>query len=655
MEIERFGPNEGPEEISYGDSRGINFGDIEQAPAKREGTSVSKVVGEGRDPEVARKVIEHMDWRFGHQKFQALEGREKQKSPEETEIVRYANEVTNVLLKRLGVAEFDISPENLHLIGDDIWDEDKADAFYETGAQAAAVRAKYLSKTHLLALSAHELLHFKSVNAVRAEDKGERLSVYRCGYRITTRDGKDMFRWLNEAVTEELTKQLVKTSQSGQLFRDELQQTEEAEKYSGRSKNDIRRDDNGKAFFTDDLYYARYEGMKNGQLRFSGERFVYEGERKILHTLIAKLYDRNRDQFKNEDELFERFAKGMFTGTEPIGGLIEKTFGKGTFKKLGELDNEELENFVDGLGEPATAPDGPKPEASESTPASIDPTKPDGETPDDTVQEPAPQDAPVEEEAREGEGKPVRESIGTVRQLLDSWAEEYKNAGDRKRKQELAYRIVQMNLALRASSLDARLVKICEAEPGVLGFYSPSTKEIFITLQGLRLPAKHYQGILVHESTHAGKMTGRRVSDEGLAQHHTERKTPGSLRTYTHEQEKAKDAFDNVGMDEAIEKYDFEQPTELVALYLETELDDLWEESLRRAAEAKPVAATQRDRTHLISELLYGHGDEIEKRFEDGAPRLYENLKARGFDFRKEQESILMQLYQRDIAGIELG
>ncbi len=72
----------------------------------------------------------------------------------------------------------------------------------------------------------------------------------------------------------------------------------------------------------------------------------------MLHILVGKLFERNLEQFTNQDEVFEEFAKGMMTGNIlPVGRLIERTFGKGTFRKIGELDEDiqaQIE-FVDSL------------------------------------------------------------------------------------------------------------------------------------------------------------------------------------------------------------------------------------------------------------------------------------------------------------------
>ena len=80
--------------------------------------------------------------------------------------------------------------------------------------------------------------------------------------------------------------------------------------------------------------------------------FVYSKERRILKKLIHKLFDRNSDDFENEQQLFGLFASSMITGNIlTLGKLIDSTFSKGTFRKIGELDSniDEQEAFIDAL------------------------------------------------------------------------------------------------------------------------------------------------------------------------------------------------------------------------------------------------------------------------------------------------------------------
>ena len=68
--------------------------------------------------------------------------------------------------------------------------------------------------------------------------------------------------------------------------------------------------------------------------------------------MIDKILEKNPDKFQDKEEVFEVFAKGMITGNIlPVGRLVERTFGKGTLRKIGELDQDlrAQEEFVNSL------------------------------------------------------------------------------------------------------------------------------------------------------------------------------------------------------------------------------------------------------------------------------------------------------------------
>ena len=83
----------------------------------------------------------------------------------------------------------------------------------------------------------------------------------------------------------------------------------------------------------------------------AGEGFGYRRERDILRQLIQKLFRRN-PQFKDVSEVHDLFRRGMITGDIlPVGRLIDRTFGRGTLRQIGELDSDidTQEKFVKSL------------------------------------------------------------------------------------------------------------------------------------------------------------------------------------------------------------------------------------------------------------------------------------------------------------------
>jgi hypothetical protein len=71
----------------------------------------------------------------------------------------------------------------------------------------------------------------------------------------------------------------------------------------------------------------------NGVAFFSG----YVQERERLDQLVVDLYEKNKQSFKSKEDVFRLFVDANFKGRLlPLARLIENTYGKGSFRKLGE-------------------------------------------------------------------------------------------------------------------------------------------------------------------------------------------------------------------------------------------------------------------------------------------------------------------------------
>ncbi len=236
----------------------------------------------------------------------------------------------------------------------------------------------------------------------------------------------------------------------------------------------------------------------------------------------------------------------------------------------------------------------------------------------------------------------IRES-NNVADLLDSWQQEYQQIDDKDedRKNELAYRMLRMEMALGAAKLDAKSVKIREdGDYGTLGFYLPSTGEIVITPQGLELPPAHFADVFVHESIHAGRKTGgRRIFDEGVAEMLTGKMLPHAKEGfYEAEQRRVEHTFGAEEIPRVLKLYDIDSPTNLVNRYLAVELKDRWDKELKGK---QPEAAA--DEGKFLGQAVKNMAD-IKKQFQKGVPDLFDRLKQESFNFRQAELKILRRL-----------
>ena len=306
-------------------------------------SSFDRVIGKVSDNE-KKKILKEKDEQFKDQKFEELRDMEREKTLKELKIINLANQYTNEIRKKYGLSAFNILPENIHIIKKDKWPKE-GDAFYSSMMQAIALREQSASIVFMKKV-VHEMLHFKSYNSLQITTvNNSKINEYRVGLTVSARDGNEMhFRNFNEAVTEEITKNIITKLLNDPLFAEEIKKTGEIinRRYDAKMSN-------GEDLFDKDTFYAE---MKNGSNKINAESFTKEKERKILNILIDKLFERNRESFKKREDIFEMFSKAMMTGNIiPIGKLVDRTFGVGIFRKIGELDKniQGQENFVNSL------------------------------------------------------------------------------------------------------------------------------------------------------------------------------------------------------------------------------------------------------------------------------------------------------------------
>lgn len=304
----------------------------------------------GKIPEEEKeKILREREEVFNDQIFEDLKTKEREKTPEELHIISLANNATNEVRQKYGLDDFEVPPKNIHIIKEEEWPkEEKGGAHYISMLQGIAIR-ECSSRTVFMKKALHEMVHFKSYNAMQVTTgENPKLDQYRVGLSVFTRDGKILnFTNLNEAVTEEVAKRLMATQITSPILAEEAEQTKNV---MARYPNEVTQSD--EPLYNNDTYYVETLDNEEKNPRISTERFGYFAQRKMLDTLIDKLFERNPGEFKDREEVFEVFAKGMMTGNIlPVGKLIEGTFGNGTLRKIGELDKDvkAQEEFVNAL------------------------------------------------------------------------------------------------------------------------------------------------------------------------------------------------------------------------------------------------------------------------------------------------------------------
>ncbi len=307
---------------------------------------VEKVVG--GSPEQKKDSREILKDVFEKQDLEGLDGIEVEKTSEMLEEIAVANAATAAVLEKYGINAEPIDARNIHVVRAESWPEHLSGtgAFFRFSHQCIILPdgSPKLKRFHSFV---HEMFHFKSYLSAQVLPDN-RMTEYRVGFEVCTRDGEQIqFTPINEAVTENLTYEAMHLQMTYDAFFEEVARVREVmEQHAGTKK------DTGEELFSEQTFHAEVgEQQADGTTPIFTSEFTYQVAREGLDKLIHKLYEANKASFKDPEEVGRFFIEGAFTGNIlKIGKLIDRTFGTGTFRKLGELQTEEsFLRFTEGL------------------------------------------------------------------------------------------------------------------------------------------------------------------------------------------------------------------------------------------------------------------------------------------------------------------
>jgi hypothetical protein len=76
--------------------------------------------------------------------------------------------------------------------------------------------------------------------------------------------------------------------------------------------------------------------LENGGWQSEITGYAYKKQRDRLNVLVKEIHERNPGRFSSTEEVFKVFAKAVLSGRLlELARLIDQTFGKGGFRKLG--------------------------------------------------------------------------------------------------------------------------------------------------------------------------------------------------------------------------------------------------------------------------------------------------------------------------------
>lgn len=270
---------------------------------------------------------------------------ERDKTPAEREIVNHVIASLPRFVEHYGLLPVKgISEDAVHILDrEKLAEQDRADlASWDVGGwyDVAHQRVFVMSGESALRTAervVHELLHLESATTLKADQRLEgtvptiaefrRRKLYprRIGFSVFDKTGKTrFFRQIDEAVIEELARRF--DEGSFKQIPSLKKEIEERERVRQRASSRV---DNISAVTTE----QRPDGMWETKIF----EYAYRAERQQLGDLIRGLYERNQDAYGSKEEVFGLFAHAALTGELlQVARLIERTYGTGSFRELGE-------------------------------------------------------------------------------------------------------------------------------------------------------------------------------------------------------------------------------------------------------------------------------------------------------------------------------
>lgn len=222
---------------------------------------------------------------------------ELEKTERDLQIINFVQDAISNLLKQYGREASSMPLNKIHILKDG-GAEEYTGGKVLTGAHSAKLGSILIdrkkSDAEFAVILFHELLHYGSYKALQfVAGENPELEAYRSGFAVTSADGKTKYF---EQVEEALVQIMVKRFYQEKVLHNELFKVDEP------------------------------------VLKFSREK-----ELERLDYLIDELFKRNTSKFKSRQEIEELFMEGQINGRLlPVARLIEKTFGKGSFRIIGE-------------------------------------------------------------------------------------------------------------------------------------------------------------------------------------------------------------------------------------------------------------------------------------------------------------------------------
>lgn len=320
---------------------------MESLPLSQKESGINRVVGFESE-----KEEEFLQYFKNKLETNSSDSKELEKTSEQHALIERTYAEMKDFLAQYGVEAVEIPVANVHVLDKAKFTEEELkkiqkqfgteNGFYSALKQGVAIMKDYnASKLSFLQTLIHEMLHLQGFYSyqkseqktadltLRNEDESASMNIRRSGFSIGTNDGERLlFHKLNESVITELEIRFERMYMAE--WPELVEEIKARDEYIGQ----IAERDHAPI----EKVRQTVAGIKGDKI--SGYKWVsypYHEERQQFNSLVDELYKRNRSDFESREQVFNLFADATLTGRLlPIARLIEKSFGKGSFRMIGK-------------------------------------------------------------------------------------------------------------------------------------------------------------------------------------------------------------------------------------------------------------------------------------------------------------------------------
>jgi len=280
----------------------------------------------------------------------------KEKSEKELAIINFVNKETNELMQEVGFIPYNIPENNYIFLESNIYKEikeDKNPAAALVDSQKIIFNKEVYSNNPILfgVAAMHETMHLKGHISVEINEKNGNIkdTIYRDGFSVVSAQKHrkldeynngfhQHFVGLEDAIVSTVEKKAFsKIIELPILYK-------EKEWLTSLEATILKEQDAEKYNIPEDeiMWIKKKEG---GLIETSF--FSYYAQRQVLNYVCAEIQKEFPDQYQTSDDVFKEFLKAQFTGQLlSTARLIEKTFGKGSFRTLGDMTADKEKTLM---------------------------------------------------------------------------------------------------------------------------------------------------------------------------------------------------------------------------------------------------------------------------------------------------------------------